>query len=334
MYSNGKRAEPHRTPHIVVVGSLNMDMVVEMAKVPMKGETLLGEKLHLLSGGKGANQAVAAARLGAKVSMIGAVGDDDFGRQLLAELQEAKVDVSQVEVCQGVSTGIASIWLERSTGENRIAVIPGANHRVTPALLDRPETEQLLREADVVLLQLEIPLAAVQKAAALAAGAGATVVLNPAPAPAGGLPAELLAHASVLTPNVSELASLTGRSAGALADRAELSLAMGELARATGCAVVTTLGSRGAAYTAGGPPCFAAAHRVRAVDTTGAGDCFSAALSVALGEGAPLEGAVAFGTAASALAVTKLGAQSGMPLRAEVIALTSAGAKFSSHRPE
>ncbi|AWB42860.1 ribokinase [Paenibacillus sp. CAA11] len=315
-----------RSPRVVVVGSLNLDMVTQMEKVPAAGETVMGEQLHLLPGGKGANQAVAAARLGASVSVVGMVGEDEFGHRLLDELAKSGVDNSSVQRLPEVRTGVASIWLDGE--DNRIVVVPGANAHLTAERIEALEVQALLREADVVLLQLEIPLAAAQRAAETAAQAGAVVVLNPAPVPAGGIPAALLSTASAITPNRSELAVLSGCAA---AEQAALGRAMAELAETAGAAVVTTLGAQGAAYVGApepdapaGEPAIAAAHRVRAVDTTGAGDCFSAALAVALGEGAALADAVQFALAASALAVTKLGAQEGMPTRAEVEAFQAA----------
>lgn len=308
-------------PHIAVVGSLNMDLVVKSDMIPEEGETVTGEELHYLAGGKGANQAVAAARLGGETTIIGAIGDDSFGQRLIDSLTESGVDVAQVRVLEEIGTGTASIWL--SGGDNRIIVVPGANGRVVPEMMDEVDAAKSLKEAAAVLLQLEIPLPAVTRAAQLAAEGSALVVLNPAPA-VPGLPVELLRCVDVITPNRSELAVLTGRDHLRPED---VDAAVAELAASLGAAVVTTLGPEGAAYAAapGGRvqagqagACRAPGYAVSAVDTTGAGDCFNGALAVALARGETLDAAVGFAMGAAALSVTKLGAQSGMPTAREV----------------
>lgn len=308
-------------PNIVVVGSLNMDIVMESEKAPEQGETLLGSGMHLLPGGKGANQALCAARLGAKVSMIGAVGDDGFGAEMTDALEQEGVDVSRVLRRAETPSGAASIWL--AGGDNRILVYPGANGTLGAEDIAAPENVRLLQEADAVLIQLEIPLDAAVRAATIAREAGAIVVLNPAPA--AELPEALLRGASVLTPNRGELAALTG---AATSGDAQLADAARKLAAASGGAVVTTLGEAGALVLErpeGTLEAVPAAQAGPVVDTTGAGDCFSAALAVALARGSALPEAARYAACAAALAVTRLGAQGGMPAEAEVRRLYSAG---------
>lgn len=298
-------------PQIVVIGSLNMDVVVRTARLPQLGETIQGEEVHFLPGGKGANQAVAAARLGADCAMIGAVGKDAFGTDLLQSLQKSGVRTESVNIVPNTSTGTASILL--SQGDNCIIVVPGANGHCTPA--DVEKHRELIAQADIVLLQLEIPLQTVVYAANLAKELGRYVILNPAPAPAGGLPVELIQCVDCMTPNQTELELLTGMKV----DGDGLYAAMARLQQMGVPHVVTTLGAEGAAYKERDEPAVQApAHRVTVVDTTGAGDAFNAGLAYSLAVGGELGEAVAFAMKVSALAVTKLGAQAGMPTLAEV----------------
>ncbi|GGO09795.1 ribokinase [Saccharibacillus kuerlensis] len=313
--------EKNTAPRIVVVGSLNMDIVTESERAPEQGETLLGTAMHLLPGGKGANQAVCAARLGAQVSMIGAVGTDGFGEEMTGALKREGIDTSRVLRREGTPSGAASIWL--AGGDNRIVVYPGANGSLSVEELAAPECVRLLQEADAVLIQLEIPLDAAERAASIAREGGAIVVLNPAPAAA--LPDALLRSASVLTPNLGELAILTGESAGG---EERLHEAAQKLAAASCGAVVTTLGEAGALVLeqqGQEPKVIPAVQAGPVVDTTGAGDCFSAALAVALARGKGLPEAARYAACAAALAVTRLGAQDGMPAEADVRRLYSAG---------
>jgi ribokinase len=295
-------------PRIVVIGSLNMDVVVEAERPPALGETVPGNQVHFIPGGKGANQAVASARLGAATKMIGAVGNDAFGQSLLAALRQEGIDVEAVKVVEDSHTGVASIVLAQ--GDNQIIVVAGANGKCLPA--DLKAWEKQIAEADLVLLQLEIPLETVLFAAKTAKQMGKTVVLNPAPARA--LPDELLRNVDVLIPNESELYLLADSAAGQ-----ELEAAMRSLLQKGVRTVVTTLGAKGAAYLSDGEPLgFVSSHKVDVVDTTGAGDSFNAGFSYALASGKSVAEAAAFATAVAALAVTKLGAQAGMPTRAEV----------------
>ena len=294
---------------VTVVGSLNEDVLLAVDRLPGRGETVTARATTLAPGGKGANQAAAAGRLGPGVHMVGRIGDDDAGTRQLAALAEARVNVSRVHRTPGVPTGSATIPVEDGSGENLIVVVPGANARLTGEDADVDP----VRRADVVLLQLEVPLSAVTAAAAVATG---TVVLTPAPS--RPLPAELLGRVDVLVPNEHELGVLAGAAPG---QRSPAELAA--LARAvTGAAVVVTLGSRGALVV---PPEGVALlqppPRVTAVDTTGAGDCFSGALAQGLAAGAALPEAVRFAVAAAALSTTGRGARAALPDEPAVRAL-------------
>lgn len=279
---------------VVVVGSVNVDLVMQVARLPSPGETVLGGRFERHGGGKGANQAVAAARLGARVLLVGAVGDDADGHAARAELEASGVDVSLLHTGR-VATGLASILID-SNGENLIAVASGANATVDRALV-RDAFERIDAQRVVVLACLEVKLPAVEEAAELAFAAGWPFVLNPAPA--RRLSPSLLARCAVLTPNESELTRLGGPEA-MLSGGAD--------------AVVVTRGSAGAdLWRAGVPPAHQVPFPARVVDTTGAGDAFSGALAWALASGWPLERAIAAAAAAGALATEALGARSGMP---------------------
>ncbi|MCX7680897.1 MAG: ribokinase [Anaerolineae bacterium] len=302
---------------ITVVGSLNMDMVVRVPRLPRPGETVIGSDFRTIPGGKGANQAVAAARLGAQTSMVGRVGRDDFGRLLLDNLAAAQVDHRFVRQDPGAPTGVAFIEVD-DAGKNSIVVASGANARLTPADVDIAAAT--ITAASALLLQLEIPLETVARAAAVAHAAGVKVILNPAPA--RPLPAELLALVDVLVPNESETEILTGLPVGsqAEAERAALTL----LEAGVG-AVVLTLGERGALLAQDGRTQTFPAFEVKPADVTAAGDAFLAGFAVALAEGKPLAEAVRWGNAAGALATTKLGAQPSLPTRQEVERLLAEG---------
>ncbi|MFR9711115.1 ribokinase [Paenibacillus sp. MB22_1] len=295
-------------PKVAVIGSLNMDIVVETRRHPQVGETLLGEQIRFIPGGKGANQAVAAARLGAETAMIGAVGEDAFGRELLEALRQDGVDISGVKRLPGCTTGVASIYV--AEGDNSIVVVPGANYRVSPEDID--ENEDKLRRADIVLLQLEIPVDTVFYAAQKAKSLGKTVVLNPAPAQP--LPPELFGYVDYVTPNRTELSRYTGMDA----DGTKLAAAMRRMKEMEAKHIITTLGADGSAYlTEDGEVRTVPGHQVKVVDTTGAGDCYNAGLAVSLAKRRSLREAVEYAALVSALSVTKFGAQAGMPSEAE-----------------
>jgi ribokinase len=283
---------------VTVVGSLNEDVLIAVPRLPGRGETVVAAGSTVAPGGKGANQAAAASRLGPGVHMIGRVGDDAAGDRQLAALAEARVNVSRVHRTAGTATGSASIPVEEGSGENLIVVLPGANARLAPEDADVDP----VRRADVVLLQLEVPLATVMAAAAAASG---TVVLTPAPP--RPLPADLLRRVDVLVPNEHELARLAGAEPGAGQDLVALAR------KVTDRAVVVTLGARGALVVSDGTALLQAPPPVDPVDTTGAGDCFTGALGQALAGGADLPGAVRYAVTAAALSTTGPGARGALP---------------------
>ena len=286
---------------IVVVGSINMDLVTQAPRFVGPGETILGERFLTVPGGKGANQAVAATRLGAEVALVGALGRDAFGDQLHAGLAAEHVDLTHVARLDDSASGTASITV--ADGENQIIVVPAANARVTPAQVDAARA--LIERADAVLVQMEIPLEAVEATVRLGHRLGVPVILNPAPAQP--LPIDWLKLARYVTPNQHELAILLG------ADPDDDFKALMQRAP---CPVVLTRGGEGAWYREQGEPLHQDGFKVTVVDSTGAGDTFNAALAVFLKEG--LATAVRKACAAAALSVTKLGAQGGMPAGREL----------------
>ena len=292
---------------VAVVGSLNLDLVIRVAELPGPGETVSGGDLFRNPGGKGANQAVAAARLGRRVAMVGCVGDDQAGHELLASLEAAGVDGSGVRVVEGVPSGTACITVSED-GENQIVVSPGANARLTP---DDVAAAAAVRSAAVTLLQLEVPLETV---AAAARTAGGRVVLNPAPMRA--LPAELLGRIDVLVPNRVELARLAGGPVPQTVDDA-VRLAGRLAARA----VVVTLGADGVLVVEDGQDGHVPAVPIRPVDTTAAGDAFCGGLADALAGGASLQEAARRAVRVAAAACLRPGAQASLPTPADLEAL-------------
>lgn len=294
---------------VLVVGSLNEDAVATVDRLPGRGETVVATAVTVAPGGKGANQAAAAGRLGGGVAMLGRVGADPAGDRQRTALTEAGVDVALVRSTPGELTGTATIAVEAVGGENLIVVVPGANAVLAPEDVDVAE----VREATVVLLQLETPLGTVRAAATAATG---LVVLNPAPA--RPLPADLLALVDVLVPNEHELARLAGRTGGERSCAELAGLARGLSAGS----VVVTLGGRGALVVpAEGEAVLQAPPPVQPVDTTGAGDCFCGALAQGLAHGEPLTGAVRYAVAAAAASTTGTGARGALPDDARVRAL-------------
>ncbi|HET8655363.1 MAG TPA: ribokinase [Longimicrobiaceae bacterium] len=300
---------------IVVVGSSNTDMIVNVREMPRAGETVLGGTFFMAAGGKGANQAVAAARAGGDVTFVGCVGADLFGRQAVQQLTDDGIDTGFVFTEEGAASGVALILVD-GTGENSIAVAAGANAMLRPAHLVR--AEPAIRAADALVLQLETPLETVEAAARMAAERGVKVILNPAPAQP--LDRELLRHVSILTPNETEAEALTGVGIG---DDASLNEAASVLLSAGPDAVLITLGAHGVFVATAGVRERVPGIGVRAVDTTAAGDVFNGALAAALTEDRPLLEAVRFANAAAALSVTRLGAQPSVPHREEISSLLS-----------
>ena len=292
-------------PNVVVLGSANLDIVVPVPHHPAIGETVLGGHHDRIPGGKGANQAVAAARLGARVAMVGRVGSDDAGGTLRTALQEAGVDCKYLAVDHPAPSGLALIGVDEN-GDNTIIVSPGANDRVGPD--DVAAAASFLASAAVTLVQLEVPAMAVEAAAA---ASGGTVVLNPAPASL--LSAALLERVDVLVPNRIELAQLAGSAeAGGLA-------AVEEMARGLPVpTVVVTLGADGAILVSGGDAVVLPAPPVEVVDTTGAGDAFCGAIAEALARGVAIDEATARAVHAGSLATTRRGAQPSLPTGAQV----------------
>lgn len=302
-------------PNILVVGSLNMDMVVRTPRLPEPGETVLGRDFTTTPGGKGANQAVAVARLGGRCSLIGRLGDDAFGQTILEGLQDEQMDCSGVAMTSDAPTGIAMIQVDAS-GENSIVVAGGAN-RLVNADDDIFPNVELFQAADVVLLQLELPLSVVHAAIDQAKRHGCMVILDPAPAPAH-LPDELC-KVDVMSPNIVEAERITGKKVGE--ERIDKNVATDLIARGAK-AVVAKLGHRGSlVVTADGKFRRVAPYKVDVVNTTGAGDAFTGALAVALGRGEKLPAAAKFANAAGAIACSRHGAIAAMPYRREVLAL-------------
>ena len=305
------------TPVIVVLGGINMDLVGTTEKMPAPGETVFGQSFHTAPGGKGANQAVAAARLGAEVRMVGRVGDDEFGPVLLDGLRREGIDVSGVATDPDSSSGIAMILLD-GRKENYIVAIYGANlacdHEQIKAV------ESALDGADVLLMQLETPLTVATEAARIARSMGVQVVWDPAPALEMGRDAYALCD--VLTPNQSEAEYLTGI---AVTDLDSARDAARKLVGEGVSVCVLTMAEAGAYYASMESDGFIPAYDVETTDTVASGDAFTAALGVALAEGRSLSDAVKYASAAGALAVTKRGAQEAMPHRQEVDALFDEG---------
>lgn len=301
---------PARKPQIVVVGSSNTDMIVRMPRIPRPGETVIGGVFDSAPGGKGANQAVAAGRAGADVTLVARIGNDSFGHQALAGFIRDGIDTRFIRVDRSASSGVAFIIVD-GHGQNSIAVASGANALFSAG--DVAAAAKRIASSDLLLLQLEVPLSSVRSAAEFAASARVPVVLNPAPA--RRLDDAFLRRVSVLIPNEMEaevLAGITVRT-----DR-RIAQAAGRLIRRGVGAVVITLGARGAYYDDGSSGGFVPGFKVKAVDATAAGDVFSGALAVSLAEGHPLPQAVLFANAAAALSVTRLGAQPSAPKRKEI----------------
>jgi len=298
-------------PHIVVVGSSNTDMVVKTRRIPGVGETVVGGQFVMAAGGKGANQAVAAARLGAEVTFVTKVGRDMFGDQAIAGYRAEGITTDHIFRDASHATGIALILVD-DRGNNLISVASGANHALT--IEEVEQAAEQIQAADAVMLQLEIPLEVVQRVAALAARAGVPVILDPAPAPDLPLPGSLLGYVTYLTPNESEASQLTGV---AVEDESSARQAAQMLLELGARNVVVTLGPKGA-LVVGDETLFVPARAVEARDSTAAGDAFNGGLAVALAEGKSIGDAVRQASLVAAVSVTRMGAQPSLPTRDEI----------------
>lgn len=295
---------------ILVVGSTNTDMVIKTSKLPAPGETVLGGDFVMNPGGKGANQAVAAQRLGGEVTFVGKVGNDSFGKQAIQSLKNEGINIDFVTTDSGLPSGIAMITVDEN-GENSIVVAPGANHSLSPA--DCNPATVILNSGSLVLLQLEVPLKTVNHVARKAAQKGAKVILNPAPAQP--LTDELLQNIFLISPNKNEAGLLTGIP---VFDVESAQKAAEELKKKGVQVVIITMGSSGAFVLSDEFSGMVDSPKVLATDTTAAGDTFNGALAVALSENKSLLQAVEFANHAAAIAVTRLGAQVSIPYRKEL----------------
>ncbi|MFH1716288.1 MAG: ribokinase [Planctomycetota bacterium] len=297
-------------PKIVVVGSSNMDLVVKSPRIPVVGETILGEGFIMIPGGKGANQAVAAAKLGADVCFVARLGDDLFGRQSLNNFVQEGVDTTYVVSTKEAPSGVALITVDQA-GNNVIVVAPGANERLSPE--DVSKAQSSIASSGALVAQLEVPLETVEFAGRLANESGVAFVLDPAPA--RKLSAEFLRTVDVLTPNETEAQILTGVE---VTGEDSARIAANSLLESGVKAVILTMGAKGFLLATGDGTEFVPAVRVDAVDATAAGDAFTGSLAVKLAEGKTLRDAAVFANYVAALSVTRMGAQSSMPTATEV----------------
>ena len=295
---------------IAVVGSSNTDMVIKTSKLPIPGETILGGEFFMNAGGKGANQAVAASRLGGKVSFIAKTGDDLFGKQARVLFENENINIDYLVTDPNHPSGVALITVD-AKGENCIAVAPGANSYLLNNDIDQAR-EEILR-SDIILMQLEIPLETVEYVANIAFDAGRKVILNPAPALQ--ITDELLAKLYMITPNETEAELISGIP---VYDKDSAILAARNLYDRGVKVVIITLGSKGALLFTGKEAKLISSPKVEAVDTTAAGDVFNGAIAVAISEGVELEKAVEFACKAAAISVTRMGAQASAPYRKEI----------------
>jgi ribokinase len=295
---------------IVVVGSSNMDLVARAPRIPVPGETLTGMDFFMVPGGKGANQAVAAAKLGGQVIFVARLGSDIFGTQSLENFKQVGIQTKHIEQLDGVPSGIALIAIDEK-GKNSIIVVPGANGKLSPADVDKAKSD--IAHAGVVVAQLEVPLETVEHTAVLAQDSGVPFILDPAPA--RPLSPALLSRVSILKPNEIEAETLTGIR---VQDADSAKKAAGALLAKGVKQVIITLGDRGFLLAAGGSMDYIQPHKVKAVDSTAAGDAFTGALALGIADGKDIRQVALLANAVAALSVTRLGAQSSMPTRQEV----------------
>jgi ribokinase len=294
---------------IIVLGSINMDVVVTAPRHPQLGETIFGDEVHFIPGGKGCNQSVAAKRLGGDVTLIGRLGNDGFGATMQAFLHDEGINLMHLRMLDKTSTGMALITVSHDS-ENTIVVVSGANKRIAPEDVSAIE----LRADDVVVSQFEIPQETIKALFTKARAVGATTILNPAPA--AEFIMDLLPLVSVLIVNETELAFLTNTPLSE--DQDQLARAARSLQATPDQKVIVTIGSRGALYISGEQMLHVPSPSVKAIDTTGAGDCFVGALAVALSEKKPIEAGLSFANTAASISVQRLGAAVSVPMRAEV----------------
>lgn len=295
---------------LAVLGSINADHILNLAHFPRPGETVIGKQYQIAFGGKGANQAVAAGRAGADIAFIACVGTDDIGERIRQQLQQDRINTAPVETVADESTGVAMIFVN-GEGENNIGIYSGANAALTPARV--AQHQQVIADADALLMQLESPLESVLAAAKIARAQQTQVILNPAPATA--LSDELLAHIDIITPNETEAEILTGIAVKSDEDAARAAAALHAKGIAT---VLITLGRRGVWLSEQGNGVRIPGFSVQAIDTIAAGDTFNGAFITARLEGVAMHDAVRFAHAAAAIAVTRPGAQPSVPWRTEI----------------
>lgn len=296
---------------ILVIGSLNMDWIIKVSHTPVAGETIMGQFMKEVPGGKGGNQAYAVGSLGGDVIMLGAIGNDDAGKKLIATLDKAGVKTTSIEVNSAHPSGMALIYINEE-GDNSIVVLPNANQTVSKETISNHTA--LIEAADIILLQMEIPLAAVYESIQIAHKFQKLIILNPAPAPSS-IPDDILRQVDYLIPNETELEILSGCSIQTLEDA---KIAAQHLIQKGVKNIITTLGSQGALLVNQQGCTHFPGHPVKAIDTTAAGDSFNAAIAVYLSEGKSLEEAIKFANRVASITVTRSGAQSSIPYRHEV----------------
>jgi ribokinase len=296
---------------ILVIGSLNIDWVIPVSHMPKEGETIIGGNYTEIPGGKGANQAYGAARLGGSVIMLGMVGDDHMGGKLVNNLISQNIDVSRIERCKNINSGLAIIYVNNE-GENSIVVLPGANSMVDKSYIDN--NSEFISNSDLIVMQMEIPKETVYYAIEKAYAENKKIILNPAPAPEY-LDDYILSKIDFFTPNETELEKLTGKEIADIPTAIEASkVLIGKGVKN----VIATLGEKGSLLVSSDKTIFFEGEKVKAIDTTAAGGCFNAALAVALSEGKTIEEAIKFANKAAAISVTRKGAQPSMPFRNEL----------------
>ena len=289
---------------IVVVGSLNMDIVMEVGRIPKMGETIKGDQMSYFIGGKGSNQSVAACRLGNEVSMIGSIGNDTFGEKIKKHLKEEGVNVDQVKVDEVAFTGAATIL--KTNEDNSIVIIPGANDFCDKELIN--QYKEIIKSADILITQLEIPIETVEYALEIAKASGVKTILNPAPA--REISAEMLKNVDIITPNETEFEIITGETYG---DEKSFDKAMIDWQEKHSTRLIVTRGKIGSSYIEDNNVITKKTIKVDAIDTTGAGDTFNGALAHAISHDYTMDEAITFAGIAATLSVTKFGAQTGMP---------------------